>query len=159
LKQGCRTTGVCSTCINPCISFYNIFYIVVTNWSDCHCCHRYCNINNKNYTTVSNMVCSTWNFYIFQSTISTTLLSLVGLFVTITDGTIIYIWYHYFQSGVWLENKSRQMGVSLLRWYIAHCCHQLGQLSMLISSKQLISSSALICSMHCSVVFCVRSCL
>jgi hypothetical protein len=49
LYPGSRTTGVCSTykCLR--LSFYNIYYIVVTSWSDCHCCHWYCNINNNNY--------------------------------------------------------------------------------------------------------------
>jgi hypothetical protein len=34
LYPGSRTTGVCSTCKCLCLSFYNIYYIVVT---------RYCN--------------------------------------------------------------------------------------------------------------------
>ena len=37
LYPGSRTTGVCSTCKCMCLSFYNIYCIVVTSWWDCDC--------------------------------------------------------------------------------------------------------------------------
>ena len=35
LYPGSRTTGVCSTCKCLFLSFYNIYYVVGTRWSDC----------------------------------------------------------------------------------------------------------------------------
>jgi diphthamide biosynthesis methyltransferase len=57
-----------------------VIFCEAVNSSDCHCCHRYCNINNNDYTTESRQQAGRLesvvyvNFFVSPSIMYTTLL-------------------------------------------------------------------------------------
>jgi hypothetical protein len=128
LYPGSRTTGVCSTCKCMCLSFHNIYYIIVTSLSDCHCCHWYCNINNNNYATESRQQERTYyvlhvNVCICPSTISTILLLPAWVIVTIVTGAVIkMVWFDIFSFvSIIVEMHNMRCPLTFKFWF---CCLQ-----------------------------------